>query len=108
VGMDSENFRVKEIAQMVGEVIPGCEIVITGEHGADSRSYRVDFGKIKKNLPNFKPQWTLKKGIEQVYEGYLKYKMDEEKFNGRYFVRLRQIKHLMDSGLVNNNLYWEK
>lgn len=108
VGMDSENFRVKEVAQMVGEIIPGCEIVITGEHGADSRSYRVDFGKIKKALPNFKPQWNLKKGIEQVYEGYLKYKMDEEKFNGRYFVRLRQIQYLMDNGLIDSNLYWTK
>lgn len=106
VGIDKENFQVKEIAQMVGEVIRGCEIVITGEHGPDARSYRVDFSKIKKHLPNFKPQWSLKKGIEEVYENYLRYKMDHKKFEGRYFVRLRQIQYLLDSGMVNKELYW--
>ncbi len=106
VGIDSENYRVKEIAEMVGESIPGCEIVITGEHGADSRSYRVDFGKIKRLLPGFKPQWNLKKGIEEVRENYLKYKMDDEKFNGRYFSRLKQIQYLIASGRINNDLYW--
>jgi nucleoside-diphosphate-sugar epimerase len=106
VGQDSENFQVKDIARMVGEVIPGCEIVITGEHGSDSRSYRVDFGKIKRMLPEFKPRWTLREGIKEVYEAYKTYGMDNEKFMGRYFVRLRQIQFLMDSGKVNNELYW--
>ncbi len=106
VGVDSDNFRVKEIAHMVGEVIPGCEIVITGEHGDDSRSYRVNFGKIKRLLPGFKPRWNLRKGIEDIYESYKKYKMDEEKFNGRYFIRLKQIRYLLDSGVVDKNLYW--
>ena len=108
VGIDSENFQVRDIARMVGEVIPGCEVVITGEHGSDSRSYRVDFGKIKRMLPGFKPQWTLRKGIEEVYEAYQRYKMTEEKFMGRYFVRLRQIQYLMDSGKVTKELYWQK
>ncbi len=107
VGIDSENFQVRDIARMVGEIIPGCEVVITGEHGSDSRSYRVNFGKIKKMLPEFKPQWDLRKGIEQVYEAYQRYKMTDEKFKGRYFVRLRQIQYLMDSGKINDELYWK-
>ncbi len=107
VGMNSENFRIKEVAHMVGEVIPGCEIIITGEHGSDSRSYRVNFDKIKNQLPEFKPVWTLKKGIKQVYEYYQKYKLTDEKFQKRYFVRLKQVKYLMDSGVVNKDLYWE-
>lgn len=106
VGMNSENFRVKDIAHMIGEVIPGCEIVITGEHGSDSRSYKVNFDKIKNRLPGFKPVWTLRKGIEDVYEKYRQYKMDEKKFYGRYFVRLRQLKYLLDSGLLAKELYW--
>jgi nucleoside-diphosphate-sugar epimerase len=106
VGIDSENYRVKEIAEAVAEMIPYCDIVITGEHGSDSRSYRVDFGKIKKQLPEFKPAWNLRKGIHQIHENYLKYKMNDEKFNGRYFTRLKQIRYLLNAGKISNELFW--
>lgn len=106
VGIDTENYRVKEIAEAVAEMIPHCDIVITGEHGSDTRSYRVDFGKIKKQLPGFKPAWNLKKGIHQIHENYLRYKMDDEKFNGRYFIRLKQIQHLLNKEKINNDLFW--
>ena len=106
VGIDSENYRVKEIAEAVAEMIPHCDIVITGEHGPDSRSYRVDFGKINKQLPEFKPAWNLRKGIHQVHENYLRYKMSDEKFNGRYFSRLKQIQHLLNAGKISNELFW--
>jgi nucleoside-diphosphate-sugar epimerase len=108
VGIDSENYRIKEIAEIIGQMIPFCEIVITGEHGPDSRSYRVDFGKIKKQLPEFKPIWNLKKGIHQIHENYHRYKMDDKKFNGRYFIRLQQIQHLLTSGRIDNELYWRQ
>ena len=106
VGIDAENYRVKEIAEAVAEMIPLCDIVITGEHGSDTRSYRVDFGKIKKQLPEFKPAWNLKKGIHQIHENYLRYKMNDEKFNGRYFIRLKQIQHLLNAEKINNDLFW--
>jgi len=106
VGIDTENYRVKEIAEAVAEMVPHCDIVITGEHGPDSRSYRVDFGKIKKQLPEFKPAWNLRKGIHQIHENYLRYKMNDEKFNGRYFIRLKQIQHLLNAGKINNELFW--
>jgi len=106
VGIDSENYRIKEIAEIIGQIIPGCEIVITGEHGSDSRSYRVDFGKIKRQLPEFKPEWNLKTGVQQLQNHYLKYKMNDEKFNGRYFIRLKQIQHLLETKSVDDRLYW--
>jgi nucleoside-diphosphate-sugar epimerase len=106
VGIDTENYKVKEIAEAVAEMIPHCDIVITGEHGSDVRSYRVDFGKIKTLLPEFKPAWNLRKGIHQIHENYLRYKMNDEKFNGRYFSRLKQIQHLLNSEKINNELFW--
>jgi len=106
VGQNSENFQIKEIAKLVGEVVPNCEVEITGEHGGDSRSYRVDFTKIEKELPEFKPKWKLKKAIEDIYKGYKEYGMDNEKFNGRYFVRLKQIEHLLKAQKLDNNLFW--
>jgi nucleoside-diphosphate-sugar epimerase len=106
VGIDSENYKIKEIAEAVAEMVPHCDIVITGEHGSDSRSYRVDFGKIKNRLPEFKPAWNLRKGIHQVHENYLRYKMNDEKFNGRYFTRLKQIRYLLNAGKISNELFW--
>ncbi|MBN1252546.1 MAG: SDR family oxidoreductase [Bacteroidales bacterium] len=106
VGQTQENFQVRDIANLVGEVVPNCKVVITGEHGSDSRSYRVNFDKIANELPNFEPKWTLKKGIEEIYEAYLKYGMDDEKFNGRYFTRLKQLQHHMKMNKLDNELFW--
>ncbi|MFN8258864.1 MAG: NAD(P)-dependent oxidoreductase [Bacteroidales bacterium] len=106
VGMNSENYQIKDIARLVGEVIPGCQVIITGEHGSDSRSYRVNFDLIAKELSNFKPQWTLKKGIEEVYEGYKKYKMDNDKFTNRYFIRLKQLQYHLNNKKLNDQLFW--
>lgn len=106
VGTNSENYQIKDIAYLVKEIMPKCKIIITGEHESDSRSYRVNFDKITKILPDFKPEWNLRKGIEQIYKYYREYGMDFEKFNGRYFVRLKQIKYLLENNKVDSNLYW--
>ncbi|MEN8121832.1 MAG: NAD(P)-dependent oxidoreductase [Bacteroidota bacterium] len=105
VGHTSENFQIKDIAKMVGEVVPGCEVVITGEHGGDSRSYRVNFDKIAKEL-NFKPKWTLRDGIKEVYEAYKKYGMDDDQFNGRYFTRLKELQRHIKEKHINSELFW--
>jgi len=107
VGQNSENFQIKDVARIVGEVIPGCEIEITGEHGGDSRSYRVDFSKIEKELPNFKPKWKLKAAIKNIYEGYKEFGMDNEHFNGEYFIRLKKLENLVNDGKLDNNLIWK-
>jgi len=107
VGQSEENFQIRDIAKMVGEVVPGCEVVITGEHGSDSRSYRVNFDKIKNELPNFKPKWTLKEGIKEVYEAYKKYGMDDDKFNGKAFIRLKELQHLIKTDKINGKLIWK-
>lgn len=107
VGRNTENFQVKDIANLVGEVIPGCNVIITGEHGSDSRSYRVNFDLIANELPNFKPQWALKKGIEEIYQSYQKLGMNNDKFNNRYYIRLKQLQHLKSVGKIDDNLFWK-
>jgi nucleoside-diphosphate-sugar epimerase len=106
VGLNSENYQVKDIAHMVQKVIPSCDVVFTGEHGSDSRTYRVNFDKIATCLPNFKPKWNLKTGIEQLHESYQRSGLNDEKFNGRYFIRLKQLQHLMSEQKLNNDLFW--
>jgi nucleoside-diphosphate-sugar epimerase len=107
VGQNSENYQIKDIARMVGEVIPNCKVEITGEHGSDSRSYKVDFSKIANELPGFIPKWKLHQGIEEIYKSYKEVGMNEEKFNGRYFNRLKQLEYLSHDDLINDSLYWK-
>ena len=105
-GQNEENYQVKDIAELIGKIISNCKIVITGEHGIDSRSYKVNFDKIKNTLPNFRPIWKLEDGIKQIYDYYKKYGMDADKFNGRYFIRLKQLKYLIDNKKLNERLLW--
>jgi nucleoside-diphosphate-sugar epimerase len=106
VGQNGENYQIKDIAKMVGEVIPNCKVEITGEHGSDSRSYKVDFSKITNELPKFKPKWKLRDGIEEIYKSYVSQGMNEERFNGRYFIRLKQLEYLSEKKVINDSLYW--
>lgn len=107
VGINSENYQIKDIAYLIKEVMPECEVKIDKENAVDSRSYKVNFDKIKKTLPNFKPKYNLKKGIEEIINAYKKYEMDSEKFNNRYFIRLKQLKYLMQNNKIDKNLYWK-
>jgi nucleoside-diphosphate-sugar epimerase len=108
VGRPGENFRVRDVADMVRRVVPGCRVTVTGEHGADSRSYQVDFSKIGRVLSTYRPKWTLAEGVEDLYRSYRDRGMSAEKFLGRSFVRLAQIKHLMTTGQLDNHLYWRE
>ena len=105
-GVNSENYQIRDIANLVKEIVPGCRVVITGEHGSDSRSYRVSFDKIARMLPDFRPEWNLRQGIEQLYSDFKRLTMHKEKFSGRYFIRLKQLQYLLQTGRINNNLYW--
>jgi nucleoside-diphosphate-sugar epimerase len=106
VGITEENYQINDISYLINEVMPECDVIITGEHGSDSRSYRVSFEKIKNTLPRFKPKYNLKMGIEEIIEAYKKYQMDTEKFNGRYFVRLKQLNYLIKNNKINGDLFW--
>lgn len=105
-GANEENYRVHDIAEIIRNVLPHCRIAITGEHGADSRTYRVNFDKIKKRLPQFQPAWTLNKGVEQIVESYRRYGMHEGEFSSRRFIRLKQIKYLLERQLIDSEMYW--
>jgi len=104
VGMNKENYRVKEIALEVQKKIPGSKVKILNETGGDERSYRVDFSKIKRVLPDFEPRWDLAKGISELLEAYARHKLTLDGFNsGRYF-RIKTIKSSMDSGRMDGRL----
>ena len=105
VGADSENYRIREIAEIIAGVIPGCEVTV-GSSAGDTRSYRVSFKKIANGLPGFKAQWSAKRGAEQLYELFKRIEMSPETYAFRAFTRLKQLRYLMHTGQVDENLFW--
>ena len=104
VGRQSENFRIREVAELVAAVVPNSTVTFAPGASPDTRNYRVDFTKIETQLPGYKPTWTLKKGIEELYAAYTRHKMTEAEWKGPRYYRLRTIKGLQEQGLIDNDL----
>jgi nucleoside-diphosphate-sugar epimerase len=105
VGDTDHNYRVKEIAEIVGEVFPNCEVSF-GPSSADNRSYRVAFDKIRKHLPNFKCQWDARRGADQLLKLFKRIDMTPEVFQHRTFTRLKQLEYLIRTHQIDNNFFW--
>jgi len=105
VGDTEQNFRVKEIAEIVGDAFPGCKITF-GDSGGDNRSYRVSFDKINNRLPGFSCDYTAQRGAQELYKIFNKIDLDAETFNGRPYTRIKQLKYLLKSNQLNEDLYW--
>jgi nucleoside-diphosphate-sugar epimerase len=106
VGTTDENYRVREIAEMVAEVVPNSKVTFAGDASPDARNYRVNCDKIRKALPAFEPKWTVRKGVEEVYAAYCEHKTTAEEFLSSSFIRLKKIRELQDAGKLDNTLSW--
>lgn len=106
VGITSENYQIRDLAEIVGTVVPGSRIEYANDAAPDKRSYRVDFGKISRMIPEFKPEWNVRRGAEQLYEAYRKANVKLEDFEGPRYTRITHIKQLQASGRLNSALRW--
>jgi nucleoside-diphosphate-sugar epimerase len=104
IGAPSENYRVREIAAMVRDVVPNSELRFAEGASADTRNYRVNFDKAVEKLKYFRPQWTARKGVEECYAAYQKYGVTLKEFEGDKYQRLAHIKMLMATGVINRDL----
>lgn len=104
VGSTSDNYRVKEIAEIVAETFTGCSLSF-GTNDADNRSYRVSFDKINTQL-GFKCKRNAKIGAEQLYEVFKRIDMPPEIFNFRAFTRLKQIEYLIRTQQIDDKFFW--
>lgn len=108
VGTTTENYQMYEIAEIVKEIVPGCEVDYAPGAGPDKRNYRVDCNKIACVLRDFKPQWTARRGIEQLYGEYKRVGLSLDEFEGRRFKRIAHIKALVEKGWLDENLRWKE
>ena len=105
VGDTAQNYRVREIAEIVAGAIPGCELSF-GENGADNRSYRVSFDKISRQLPNFACQWDAARGAEQLAALFANINLTHEVFTSRGFTRLKQLEYLLETHQIDRDFFW--
>jgi nucleoside-diphosphate-sugar epimerase len=106
VGRSEENYRIREVAEMVREVVPGSVVKYAEGGGPDLRCYRVNCGKIARLLPEFKPQWTVRKGVEQLYDAYRRHGLTAFEFMGTKYLRIKRIKELQSEGRLDGSLRW--
>jgi nucleoside-diphosphate-sugar epimerase len=108
IGADGQNYQVRELAEIVREVVPGCEIEYAGDGGPDPRSYRVDFGKLARVLPEFELEWTARAGAVELAEAYEAAGLTFREFDGDRYVRVRHLTRLLAERALDDDLRWRK
>jgi len=108
VGRNDENYRVREVANIVAEVVPGCRIEYAPDGGPDLRCYRVSFDKINRVLPAFRPLWTAREGAQELYEAYQAAGLTRADMESGRYVRIREIQRLQKSGRLDDSLRWSQ
>ena len=106
VGSNSENYRVRELAQIVAAEFPGCEVSV-GPPSKDNRSYRVSFDKIAKHVPSFKCKWSAADGVRELRDLFQRIEMSPETFAFRAFTRLKQLRYLSNTQQLDDEFYWK-
>ena len=106
VGLTTENYRIREIAQIVEETVPDSRVEFAADAGPDKRTYRVDCSKISRLLPKFRPQWTARRGARELSGRYREYGLLLEDFEGARYQRLAYLQSLMARGVIDGNLRW--
>lgn len=106
VGVDGENYQIRDLAKIVRETVPGCRLEYAGQGGPDPRNYRVDFSKLARTLPGFKPRWNARLGAKELFSAFQRVGLTLDDFQGRKYVRLKQLKHLLSAGRLDSTLRW--
>ncbi len=105
VGSDNQNYQVRQIAEIISGLVPGCSLVF-GDSSADKRNYRADFSKIHDRLPGFACSWDVERGATELLAVMERVGFDEELYRARGHTRIKQINHLLDTGQIDDDFYW--
>jgi nucleoside-diphosphate-sugar epimerase len=104
VGVPGENFRIREIAEIVRDSVPNSEVSFAPDASPDKRNYRVDCSLIQREVPEFKPQWTVQKGATELYEAYKANGLTLEEFEGKRYKRIDHVRMLIADGIIDDKL----
>jgi nucleoside-diphosphate-sugar epimerase len=107
VGNTSFNYRVREIAEVVAEAFPGCDLSF-GRTDGDTRSYRVSFEKIRRHLPSFTCARDARLGAQQLHDLFSRIQLTSGMFEFRAYTRLKQLQYLKSTHQVDGQLFWHQ
>ncbi len=107
VARNEDNYRIRELADIVQETVPGCKIEYAEDAGPDKRCYRVNASKIREAIPEFQPQWDARKGAQELYKAYKEVGLTLEEFEGPRYQRIAHIKQLLSNGKLDDTLRWK-
>ena len=106
VGASTENYRIRDLAEIVEEIVPGARAAFAAGGGADKRSYQVDCSKIARVLPEFEPRWTVRRGVEQLHDAYARHGLTFDEFSGNRYLRINRVRELQEAGRLDEELRW--
>jgi nucleoside-diphosphate-sugar epimerase len=106
VGSSDENYRIRELAEIVEEIVPGARASFAEGGGPDKRSYRVDCSKITRVLPDFEIKWSVRRGVEQLYDAYASNDLTFDEFTGTRYLRINRVRDLQEAGRLDDQLRW--
>lgn len=108
VGINSENYQIRQLAEIVERTVPNCKIQFAAGAEPDKRNYRVDFSKYTNAFPNHKLRWSAIKGAQQIYESYKAIGLGKDDYEGPRYKRIAQLKHLLATGQLDETLRWRR
>jgi nucleoside-diphosphate-sugar epimerase len=106
VGRSEENYRVRDLGHLVEQVVPGSKVKYADGGGPDPRCYRVDCSKLMRTLPEYRPEWTVRRGMEQLRDAFQANALTREDLEGDRYFRIRRIRALQREGLLDPSLRW--
>ena len=106
VGRTAENYRIRDVAAIVEDVVPGSRITFADDAGPDLRNYRVSCARIESTIPGYRPTWTVRRGVEQMLAAYLEHGLSLDDLTGWRLQRIARVMHLLEEGRLDDTLRW--
>ena len=106
VGRTEENYQIRDVASMVEEIVLGSRVKYARGGGPDLRCYRVNCDKIGRILPEFRPRWNVRCGIEQLYSAYKEHGLTFEEFTSARYTRIKRLSSLLATVQLDPTLRW--
>ena len=108
IGTEAQNYRIRELAEIVHDRLPHCDVTFAEGASPDPRSYRVAFSKFASTFPECRFEWTAERGADELASAYASVGLTFDEFEGHRFIRLNQLKRLLEARRLDGALRWER